>query len=485
MMRLRLVEIERRERPYKLRMPFRFGVTTATHGRQAIVRARVRLDDGREATGWSAEALGAKWFDKDISLTDAENHHQLRRALELAGNAYIDNGWNTPFGHFASLYSGHLDRCSDEGLNALIASYGQSLVDRAALDGFCRALGVSFDSALRQGMVGLGPSDVAPELASFDFSRLFNGSAPATRIAVRHTVGLSDPILSSDVTPEARVNDGLPESLEEVVGFYGNRYFKLKIGGDADADIGRLEKIATVLDRPQEPYFVTLDGNEQYSDADAIAAFHARLCEQPSLRRLAASILFVEQPVNRARALSTSIEPLARRTPVIIDESDGQLSAFVTARELGYTGVSSKACKGIWKSILNLARCRMWNDGGSATFFMSAEDLTCEPGISIQQDLALVSLLGLTHVERNAHHFIDGFGGRPEAEARAFLAAHPDLYHDQGGRVRLRIDGGHFQIGSIQTSGFGASIAPDFDAAEPMQPAAWPPTRGAEGQASA
>lgn len=484
-MRVRLIEIERRERPYRLRMPFRFGVTTATHGRQAIVRARVRLEDGREATGWSAEALGAKWFDKNTSLTDAENHHQLRRALELASGAYIENGWNTPFGHFATLYGGHRDRCADEDLNALIASYGQSLVDRAVLDGFCRALGVSFDSALRRGMAGLGPADVAPELASFDFSRLFAGSKPAARIAVRHTVGLADPILSSEIAPDARINDGLPQSLEEVVAFYGNRYFKLKIGGDADADIDRLERIAAVLDRAENPYFVTLDGNEQYSDAEAIAAFHARLCERASLKRLAASILFVEQPVNRARAFSTSIEPLARRIPVIIDESDGELSAFVTARGLGYTGVSSKACKGIWKSILNLARCRMWNDGGRTTFFMSAEDLTCEPGIAIQQDLALVNLLGLTHVERNAHHFIDGFGGRPEAEARAFLAAHPDLYHDQDGRVRLRIDDGYFQIGSIQVPGFGASIAPDFDAAEPMPPAVWPSIRSAEMQASA
>ncbi len=480
-MRLRLVEIERRERPYRLRMPFKFGVTVATHGRQAIVRARIRMEDGREAVGWSAEALGAKWFDKNTALTDAQNHHQLRRALELASDACLASGLNTPFGHFASIYNAHMQRCADEGLNALIASYGQSLVDRAMLDGFCRALGVSFDDALRKGMVGLGPTPVAPELASFDFARLFDGHAPAARVAVRHTVGLSDPILTSDLAPEARVNDGLPESLEDVVATYGNRYFKLKIGGDANADLERLERIAGVLHRAGEPYFVTLDGNEQYSDPEAIAAVHTRLCERPSLKRLAASILFVEQPVNRSLALSTPIVPLARRVPVIIDESDGDLAAFVEARALGYSGVSSKACKGIWKSILNLARCRLWNAEGGGPFFMSAEDLTCEPGIAIQQDLALVSLLGLTHVERNSHHFIDGFGERPVTEARAFLAAHPDLYHEQGGRVRLRIGNGDFHIGSIQVPGFGAAIDPAFDAAEPMPVAGWPERAGIGG----
>ncbi len=188
-------------------------------------------------------------------------------------------------------------------------------------------------------------------------------------------------------------------------------------------------------------------------------------------------------PVHRARALAASIRPLANRIPVIIDESDGELSAFCAARQLGYTGVSSKACKGVWKSILNLARCRLWNSQeGQDRYFMSAEDLTCEPGISLQQDLSLVALLGLTHVERNAHHFIDGFGDRPDAEARAFLAAHPDLYHRQNGRVRLRIDEGQLRLGSLDVVGFGAAIDPLFDAAEPMPRAEWPtPGKGTEG----
>ena len=473
-MKLRLVELERRERPYRMRMPFRFGVKTATEGRQAILRARVRLEDGREATGWSAEALGAKWFDKNLALRDEDNHHQLRRALELAGTAYMEAGLDTPFSHFATLYPAHMAACEAEGLNPLIASYGQSLVDRAMLDAFCRGLGVPFHRAVRENLVGLGPSPVAPELEAADFAPLFRPSPAPRSIAARHTVGLVDPILSADIEPEDRIGDGLPESLEEVVPFYGNRYFKLKISGDAEADIARLERIAGVLDRAAEPYFATLDGNEQYSDADAIADFYVRLTARPSLQRLCASILYVEQPINRAQALSTPVGRLARRIPVIIDESDGALSAFPQARALGYAGVSSKACKGIWKSMLNLARAQKWSAEGGPTYFMSAEDLTCEPGICLQQDLALVGLLGLTHVERNAHHFIDGFGGRPRAEEQRFLAAHPDLYHEQDGRVRLRIEGGNLSVASLETPGFGASVDPEFDAAEPMPKAAWP-----------
>ena len=51
---------------------------------------------------------------------------------------------------------------------------------------------------------------------------------------------------------------------------------------------------------------------------------------------------------------------------------------------------------------------------------MSAEDLTTWPGVSVQQDLALVSLLGLTHVERNAPSFHRRHVGfAPEGEQQA------------------------------------------------------------------
>ena len=93
--------------------------------------------------------------------------------------------------------------------------------------------------------------------------------------------------------------------------------------------------------------------------------------------------------------------------------------------------MSSKNCKGFYKSLINLARCREWNAPGEGGYFMSGEDLTTQAGFSVQQDLALVSLLGIAHVERNGHHFIDGFAGRPHAETEAFLRAHPDLYHRQ------------------------------------------------------
>lgn len=476
--KLEVLEIVRRERPYRLRMPFKFGVTTATHGRQAVVAVRISAAGGREATGYAAEALGAKWFDKNLALSDEQNHHQLRKSLELAGEAYLAAGPSTPFDLFANSYTAHTKECAKLGLNPLIASYGPGLLDRAVLDALCRLHGVSFYRAIQANLPGIRQHDIAPELNAFDIGAFLASLAPASSIPVRHTVGLVDPLTRSDRTE--RIDDGLPETLEEVVATYGNRYFKLKVGGDDYADLDRLERIAFVLDRSAEPYAVTLDGNEQYEDAEAAIRLVRAIREQPKLARLAAAMLYLEQPIKRAVALTRPVNELAALTPVIIDESDGELSSFRQARELGYTGVSSKACKGFYKSILNLARCHLWNaDGGGQEYFMSAEDLTCEPGVSLQQDLALVNLLGLTHVERNAHHFIDGFGGRPEAEARAYLSAHPDLYHEQDGRVRLCITDGRLAIGSLDCAGFGSGVEPMLEATEAMPDASWPASEAA------
>jgi hypothetical protein len=263
------------------------------------------------------------------------------------------------------------------------------------------------------------------------------------------------------------VNDGLPETLEEVIARYGHRYFKLKVAGDVAADLERLRAIAAVLDRGREPYFATLDGNEQFADMRGVAELWAKIKAEPRLARLVASILFIEQPVHRQAALERPVAGIDK--PVIIDESDDALDAFPRARALGYRGVSSKTCKGLYKSLLNAARCAAWNRASAPNFFfMSGEDLTIQPGLALQQDLALVSLLGLTHLERNGHHYVNGMAGLPEAEQEAFLAAHPDLYERSHGAVRVRIADGMLAIGSLDCAGYASRAQPDWSTLREM-----------------
>jgi hypothetical protein len=473
--RIKVLGVEAFEQPFKLRMPFRFGVVTVTESIQVFLRVHVHLDDGREGFGYAAEMLAAKWFDKNPALTDAQNQHQLRKSIEIAAEAYRAAPAAAAFDLFADHYPQQIRAGAELGLPPLVAGYGNALVDRAVLDAVCRLLGASFWSAMRSNVVGMTPHSVIADLGPFDFTAFLAGLQPSARIEARHTVGLLDPITASDQTEATRTGDGLPETLDEVVDAYGQRCFKLKVSGDRHADLDRLVKIASVIDTIAGPIHVTLDGNEQYDDVEAVVELWSAMEAEPALQKLCASTLFIEQPIKRAVALSRSVASLARYKPVIVDESDGELDSFVRARSLGYAGVSSKNCKGFYKSLVNLARCRTWNAaGGEGTFFLSGEDLTTQAGLSVQQDLALVALLGLADVERNGHHFIDGFAGRPEAEADAFLAAHPDLYDKAGGRVRLSIRAGMLELGSLECAGFGSAVVPDLSTTAPMLRADWP-----------
>jgi hypothetical protein len=457
------------ERDVHLRMSFRFGVVTLTQAPQCFVRARIELADGRSEWGGAAELLAPKWFDKNLALSNSENFDQLRLSLRLAADAYLQDGTaRTAFGHFAAHYDEQLAAGAKCRLNPLVANFGPAQIDRAILDAFCRATGCSFYEALRSNLAGIDPALLGQrlaDLAGFDMARFLAQLAPADRIAARHTVGLLDVIGGHP----GQVNDGLPESLEEVVAAYGHSYFKLKVGGNLAADEQRLIEIAAVLDRSAAPYYVSLDGNEQYDDIAALLELWRRMQAAPQLKRLVASILFIEQPITRTRALDSDVSPLSQVKPVIIDESDDDLGAFPRARDLGYTGVSSKCCKGLYKSVLNAARCSLWNAQGSATrYFMTGEDLTTQAGLAVQQDLALVNLIGLRHVERNGHHYVNGMAGLPETEQAAFLAAHPDLYEQSHGAVRLKIRNGCLAIGSLAAPGFAAGAYPDWDTLKPL-----------------
>jgi len=229
--------------------------------------------------------------------------------------------------------------------------------------------------------------------------------------------------------------------------------------------VARLSAIASVLDRIDGEIVVSLDGNEQYDSAEGVAELLARMQALPALQRLWRAIAFIEQPIHRKSALQTHVHAIAAIKPVIVDESDGELDAFVRARARGYTGISSKTCKGVYRSLLNAARCVSWNgEAGASRHFMSGEDLTTQAGLAVQQDLALVNLLGITHVERNGHHYVNGMAALPTAEQQAFLDAHPDLYERSHGAVRLRIRDGRLAIASLAAPGYANAAQPDWHA---------------------
>ena len=201
-------------------------------------------------------------------------------------------------------------------------------------------------------------------------------------------------------------------------------------------------------------------------------SIHAAFSSKENLYMLALERYFARSRAGFREQLERAASPLgalAEAVQVEVDESDADIDVFPRAKVLGYSGISSKSCKGFYRALLNRARVAAWNEAEpGGRYFMSAEDLTTQAGVAVQQDLALATLIGCSHVERNGHHYVDGMAGAPEAEQEAFLAAHPDIYHRQGGRARLNIREGSIAIGSLDTPGLGVGPLPDWDAMDAM-----------------
>src|SRR5690606_31016242 len=387
-------------RQVQTRMPFRFGRATMTQMPILHLRLKVETHDGQTLTGISAAGIPPLWFDKGAGKTHADNIQDLSLSLRLALDGYMQLD-ASPVWYLHKAAEPDIRRsAAAKGLSDLTAGYGVALVDSALIDSVCRLTGTAFHAALKADLFGYG-GDLGALLPE----------APVERMALRHTIGLADPILDGDIT-EA-VNDGLPESLEQVISHYGAKYFKIKISGDAEASRDRLRRIASVLDGQAGDYRATLDGNEQFPDMHEFAAFVRAASADPALRGFWDRTLLIEQPVGRGHSLLDSVEEplreIAAFKPVIIDESDGEAGSFERALSLGYGGISAKNCKGVFRTLHSYRVIKETEARGLRAPILSSEDLTNAPVVPLHQDLCVAAALGITHSERNGHHYIVGF----------------------------------------------------------------------------
>ncbi len=436
--RLRVREVDVFLRSVRTRMPFRYGKAEVLG--QPYAHLRVRFEPA--VTGVSAAALPPLWFDKRPGLTHEETIRELLHSISIASEVY--RGAGTADGYALHRACEPEARRRAVGMNDLTAGFGVALLDAAIVDATCRLAGRTFHQGLREDLFGFGPVGVADR--------------PLDRIFVRHTVGLSDPIRSADVV--ARVDDGLPETLEEVVRATRARYFKVKVSGGGAGSLDRLRRTAEVLDREAGDYAVTLDGNEQFHEMGEVADFAKAIEADPALGGFWKRTLWIEQPVERTRALEADVPRFGK--PVIIDESDGTDDAVDLALARGYGGISAKNCKGLFRTLHSFRRVK---ESGA---ILSSEDLMNIPVVPLQQDLCVAAALGIPHSERNGHHYIRAFEYFSEREREAALREYPSLY--QGGvnqrgsfAPTVRIVDGALDLREVNAFGFGVRSEPDWD----------------------
>ena len=206
----------------------------------------------------------------------------------------------------------------------------------------------------------------------------------------------------------ARIDDGLPNTLEEWIARDGLRAFKMKLnGGNLDADFERDRPHRSRRDARAWPpaaragLEVPARLQRGLPERRVPARLAASACARPR-RRGFERILYIEQPTARdlRKDRANVMHDAARLRPVVIDESLTDLETLLLAREMGYTGVALKACKGQSHAMLMAAAAQKFG------MFLCVQDLTC-PGASLIHSAGIAARVpGNAGIEANARQFV-------------------------------------------------------------------------------
>ena len=180
-------------------------------------------------------------------------------------------------------------------------------------------------------------------------------------------------------------------------------HLKVKLNGDdLDWDVRRIVAVDRVAwdTVPERAFHYSLDFNERCPNVEyLLEVLHRVKSESP---RGYDRIQYVEQPTARdLRANpSNTMHGAAKLKPVVIDESLLDLETLLLARDLGYTGVAFKACKGQTQSLLLAAAAQHLG------MFRCVQDLTC-PGASLIHSAGLAAHIpGVAAIEANSRQFV-------------------------------------------------------------------------------
>ncbi len=299
-----------------------------------------------------------------------------------------------------------------------------SAFDAALHDAYGKALGQSCYRVLGREHLG---HDLSRYLNA-DFQGLELQASllakPRKRVALFHSVGGADPLTDADVTK--RIGDGLPETLPEWIRRDGLTHIKIKLQGEAlDWDIERtvtIDRIARET-RPDTDWKYCADFNERCPNVGYVLEYLRKVKERAP--RGFDSILYLEQPTARDLAANRQnvMHEANRLRPVVIDESLTDLDSLLLAREMGYTGIALKACKGQSHALLMAAAAQRYR------MFLTVQDLTC-PGAALIHSAGLAAHVpGVSGIEANARQYVP-------AANRPWEARFPGLFKITDGALR-------------------------------------------------
>lgn len=471
-MSITLHSVDLRVHSLRTRLPFRYGIVTVRAFPHLMMSADVEVN-GQRQRGFAADHLPPKWFTKNPDSHYRDDLTDMTACIRAAAQHGMAAGAHASvFGWWLDTYTRQKRWARNKPHPPLLWNFGVTLMERAVIDAFCRSSRTTLADALRFNSLGI---DLGAFPEGSNIAGRFVPPAPLKSILARHTVGLIDPLTAADIAPADRVDDGLPQALDDCIRVYGLKHFKIKLSGDVERDAARLRKLAGLLDRVAgKDYACTLDANENFSDIVPFKQLWLSLAADDSLKDFLGRLLFVEQPLHRDAALTPAVKAALaawpEHPPMIIDESDGEFASLPAALGCGYNGTSHKNCKGVFKSIRNYALLKSLREQHpDRSYLLSGEDLSNVGPVALLQDLTVASALGIESIERNAQHYFRGMSAFEPALQGQMLAAHGDLFrrHEQG-FATLDIRDGRVKLESVNRAPFGVAIEPDLSAFTPL-----------------
>lgn len=451
------------------RLPFHFGNIKVTEIPKVFLQVEANID-GVIQKGIAMGGLIPGWFYKDPEMALEEGFSNMVEVFRSAADtARALDPKPTMFTFWRSLYRNQLEWAADTTHPPLLWSYGVNLVEQGLIDAVCRAKGVTFGTAVRENLFGIDLGSVYDELTPYEPNELLPDK-PRRTTAVRHTIGLDDPLTGEAVTGK-RPTNGLPLTLTEYVQQDDVNHFKIKLSADRKTDTNRLARITDVLtDLSVEEYLCTVDANEGYDSASDFKRQWETHATDPDLAALFEHLAYVEQPLPRNEAFTEETREVFTTwddaPPIIIDESDSHVDSAGTALAYGYAGTSHKNCKGVFKGIVNACLIAYHNQtDADRDYVLSAEDLTTTGPIELLQDFAVTATIGADHVERNGHHYFRGLDAFPNEVQERILTIHGDLYRRHNdGFPTLDINNGTIELDTVIDAPFG--VAPLYDTSQ-------------------
>jgi L-alanine-DL-glutamate epimerase-like enolase superfamily enzyme len=394
---------------FSYRAPMKFGGIAVDRVTLLHVNVTVRTRSGEECVGFGSMPMGNIWaFPSRVMTYD----QTLCAMKELAGSVaellarYPECSHPVDINHdLEPLYVEAAGRISRERQLAeripkLAALVVASAFDAAVHDGFAKAnrincyLGYSSQYMRRDASAYLDARFAGQYL---DACLL---PAPRPSMPLYHLVGALDPITDADLSQ--RLGDGLPETLGDWIRTDGLTHIKIKLNGDDLLwDIERVIAIDAEARRvrPGE-WNYSLDFNERCPNVEYLLEFLARIQERNF--DVTDRIQYIEQPTSRdlRSKPENQMHKAARIKPVVIDESLVDYDSLLAARDLGYTGVALKACKGQGNALLMALAAMKFG------MFLCVQDLTC-PGASLIHSAGLAARVrGVAGIEANARQFV-------------------------------------------------------------------------------